>query len=45
MAGDVDPSSKYSNFVGYIFIFNLIIGAGALNLPYGSYNAGVVCLE
>lgn len=35
MGGSVDPNTKYSSFAGFIFVFNLIIGAGALNLPLG----------
>ncbi|KAL6076124.1 General transcription factor IIE TFIIE subunit [Balamuthia mandrillaris] len=42
MAFSTDAEEKYSLPVGFIFVFNLIIGAGALNLPLGFEKAGLV---
>jgi hypothetical protein len=28
MGGSVDPNTRYSSFAGFIFVFNLIVGAG-----------------
>ncbi len=33
MAVETAAGSQYSNKVAYIYIFNLIVGVGALNLP------------
>ncbi|XP_055340503.1 transmembrane protein 104-like [Paramacrobiotus metropolitanus] len=44
MAGDslTDPGSSYSPAVGFFFIFNLIVGTGALTLPKAFSQAGYV---
>jgi hypothetical protein len=42
MAGAVDDGSQYSNGVAAIFVFNLIVGVGVLNLPLGFQSAGLV---
>lgn len=41
MGYSTDSGSTYSLPTGYIFVFNLIVGVGALNLPYGFSNAGI----
>lgn len=40
----MDDGTQYSPVAGYIFTFNLIVGAGALALPLAFYNAGLVRL-
>ncbi|OWA51716.1 Transmembrane protein 104 [Hypsibius exemplaris] len=44
MAGDshTDPGASYSSTVGFLFIFNLIVGTGALTLPKAFSEAGYV---
>lgn len=42
MAGGGDVGSSYSPPVAFIFVFNLIVGVGALALPYGFLAAGWV---
>eukprot|EP01125_Pyxidicula_operculata_P012092 TRINITY_DN3965_c0_g1_i1.p1 TRINITY_DN3965_c0_g1~~TRINITY_DN3965_c0_g1_i1.p1 ORF type:complete len:469 (-),score=27.33 TRINITY_DN3965_c0_g1_i1:58-1464(-) len=34
--------TKYSLFVGFVFVFNLIVGAGALALPLAFHKAGLI---
>ena len=34
------PPSSYGSFSGFIFIFNLIVGTGALALPAAMLSAG-----
>lgn len=33
---------SYSPFTGFVFIFNLIVGAGALTIPHAFANAGLI---
>jgi len=43
MAGEVsltDTGDQYSSGVGFIFIFNLIVGTGALTMPHAFQEAG-----
>eukprot|EP01100_Stratorugosa_tubuloviscum_P012843 TRINITY_DN620_c0_g4_i1.p1 TRINITY_DN620_c0_g4~~TRINITY_DN620_c0_g4_i1.p1 ORF type:complete len:484 (-),score=141.89 TRINITY_DN620_c0_g4_i1:111-1562(-) len=42
MAGDTAIGSQYSTPVGYVYIFNLIVGVGALSLPLGFKEAGII---
>eukprot|EP00741_Cyanophora_paradoxa_P022705 tig00021494_g21927.t1 len=42
MAGDITIGHTYSGFTGFVFIFNLIVGVGALALPSAFRQAGVV---
>ena len=42
MGGVADDGSQYSNGVAAIFVFNLIVGVGVLNLPLGFQSAGLV---
>eukprot|EP00053_Salpingoeca_punica_P015565 m.143815 g.143815 ORF g.143815 m.143815 type:complete len:110 (+) comp16749_c1_seq2:73-402(+) len=42
MAGDSGDGHPYSATVGAMYIFNLIVGAGALALPYAFAHAGVI---
>lgn len=42
MAGGGPVGDPYSVRVAYIYIFNLIIGVGALALPAGFKSAGLV---
>jgi len=42
MGGVGDPNVKYGSFAGFIFVFNLIIGVGALNLPLGFNISGLI---
>lgn len=37
--------SSYSKKVGFIYIFNVVIGAGALALPLAFKNAGLVGMD
>jgi amino acid permease len=41
MAIDTDAGSQYSHYVGFIFVFNLIVGVGAISIPQGFQAAGV----
>jgi len=38
---DTSVGEKYSTFVGGIFVFNLIVGIGAITMPQGFEQAGV----
>ncbi|XP_074647838.1 transmembrane protein 104-like isoform X2 [Tubulanus polymorphus] len=41
MAGDItEVGASYSSSVGLVFIFNLIVGTGALTMPSAFHNAG-----
>ena len=42
MGFDASGGSQYGNLVGGIFIFNLIVGVGALSIPNGFAYAGLV---
>lgn len=43
MAGGGDPDSgSYSNTIGAVYVFNLIVGAGALSLPNAFSQAGYI---
>eukprot|EP01121_Diplochlamys_sp_Union-15-3_P020436 TRINITY_DN7976_c0_g2_i3.p1 TRINITY_DN7976_c0_g2~~TRINITY_DN7976_c0_g2_i3.p1 ORF type:complete len:478 (+),score=25.49 TRINITY_DN7976_c0_g2_i3:55-1488(+) len=42
MALDTEVGSSYSNIFGFIFVYNLIIGVGALALPFGFKQAGLI---
>uniref|UniRef100_A0A915BT58 Amino acid transporter transmembrane domain-containing protein n=1 Tax=Parascaris univalens TaxID=6257 RepID=A0A915BT58_PARUN len=42
MAGGPDPNDSFSAGVGYILVFNLIVGTGALSLPKAFRHAGYV---
>lgn len=42
MGGSSDDGSEYSATAGFIFVFNLIVGAGALALPLAFHNAGLI---
>lgn len=43
MGFDAGGGPQYGNLVGGIFVFNLIVGVGALSLPNGFAYAGLVC--
>jgi hypothetical protein len=46
MAGGGAPDgARYSIFIGSIFVFNLIVGAGALSLPQAFAKAGTIAGE
>jgi amino acid permease len=38
MAGGGPSIGSYSPFTGFVFIFNLIVGAGALTIPHAFAN-------
>ena len=40
--GDTSAGATYSNKVGFVYIFNLVVGVGALALPSGFKEAGLV---
>jgi len=40
--GDTSTGEKYPTWIAYIYVFNLVVGVGALNLPSGFYQAGLV---
>eukprot|EP00128_Syssomonas_multiformis_P016396 Colp12_sorted_trinity150504_noHs@22127 len=40
--GGPDDGAQYSTKVGFIYIFNLIVGAGALNIPNAFSKSGLV---
>eukprot|EP00048_Salpingoeca_helianthica_P000280 m.40544 g.40544 ORF g.40544 m.40544 type:complete len:469 (-) comp10355_c0_seq3:32-1438(-) len=40
--GGVPDGARYSMFIGSIFVFNLIVGAGALSLPQAFAKAGTI---
>ncbi|KHJ98887.1 transmembrane amino acid transporter protein [Oesophagostomum dentatum] len=42
MAGTVDASTSYSPLMGLLYIFNLIVGTGALALPKAFQHAGYI---
>ncbi|EGC28464.1 hypothetical protein DICPUDRAFT_160120 [Dictyostelium purpureum] len=42
MAGGVDDGSTYNKKTAFVYIFNLVVGVGALSLPYGFSRAGLV---
>ena len=42
MGFDAGGGPQYGNVVGGIFVFNLIVGVGALSLPNGFAYAGLV---
>uniref|UniRef100_A0A9J2Q4I9 Amino acid transporter transmembrane domain-containing protein n=1 Tax=Ascaris lumbricoides TaxID=6252 RepID=A0A9J2Q4I9_ASCLU len=42
MAGGPDPNDSFSPGVGYILVFNLIVGTGALSLPKAFRHAGYI---
>ncbi|OQS02085.1 hypothetical protein THRCLA_05511 [Thraustotheca clavata] len=48
--GSVDAGSSYSPSTGFVFLFNLIVGAGALTIPHSFaqvgllYGTGALCL-
>eukprot|EP01132_Coremiostelium_polycephalum_P007607 gene7607-9356_t len=42
MGGSVDDSTKYNKKTAFVFIFNLVIGVGCLNLPFGFKDAGLI---
>lgn len=42
MAGSSSSGGVYSPFTGFIFIFNLIVGAGALTIPHAFAHVGMV---
>jgi hypothetical protein len=42
MGADTAVGSSYSSPVAFIYVFNLIVGVGALNLPDGFNQAGWV---
>jgi amino acid permease len=35
-------SAQYSRFTGFVYVFNLIVGTGALTLPAAFHDAGSV---
>jgi hypothetical protein len=39
-AGDISVGSSYGNVAGFIFVFNLVVGTGALALPKAMVDAG-----
>jgi hypothetical protein len=45
MGFDAGGGPQYGNIVGGIFVFNLIVGVGALSLPNGFAYAGMVCVS
>eukprot|EP01127_Copromyxa_protea_P012569 TRINITY_DN3299_c0_g1_i1.p1 TRINITY_DN3299_c0_g1~~TRINITY_DN3299_c0_g1_i1.p1 ORF type:complete len:486 (+),score=84.82 TRINITY_DN3299_c0_g1_i1:1096-2553(+) len=38
----VDPSTRYGSIAGFVFVFNLVVGAGALSLPLGFEVSGLI---
>jgi len=42
MAGGFDTGATYSIGTAFVFVFNLVIGVGALALPQGFLEAGLV---
>jgi hypothetical protein len=42
MAGGVAFSGTYSPTTGFVFLFNLIVGAGALTIPHAFAQVGLV---
>ncbi len=43
-SGPEDPSVQYSRFTGFVYVFNLIVGTGALTLPAAFHDAGWVVI-
>ena len=39
-SGSVEPLAHYSPMTGFVYIFNLIVGTGALTLPAAFHDAG-----
>lgn len=42
--GDTSAGEKYPTWIAYIYVFNLVVGVGALNLPSGFLQAGLVSM-
>eukprot|EP01114_Cavostelium_apophysatum_P014544 TRINITY_DN3801_c0_g1_i1.p1 TRINITY_DN3801_c0_g1~~TRINITY_DN3801_c0_g1_i1.p1 ORF type:complete len:510 (+),score=104.71 TRINITY_DN3801_c0_g1_i1:96-1625(+) len=42
MVANTSAGEKYSNPVAFIYVFNLIVGVGALNLPHGFAQSGMI---
>ncbi|CAI5726907.1 unnamed protein product [Peronospora effusa] len=42
MAGGGPSIGNYTPFTGFVFIFNLIVGAGALTIPHAFANVGII---
>ncbi|CAH0522629.1 unnamed protein product [Peronospora belbahrii] len=42
MASNGPSLGSYTPFTGFIFIFNLIVGAGALTIPHAFVNVGII---
>ena len=42
VSADTSAGEKYSNPVAFVYVFNLIVGVGALSLPKGFLDAGLV---
>ncbi|KAK6028380.1 transmembrane amino acid transporter protein [Ostertagia ostertagi] len=42
MPADTCPSTQYGSAMGFLYIFNLIVGTGALALPKAFQNAGYI---
>ncbi|KAI9907280.1 hypothetical protein PsorP6_004729 [Peronosclerospora sorghi] len=42
MAGGMSNIGSYSPLTGFVFIFNLIVGAGALTIPHSFVNVGII---
>ncbi|RLN02641.1 hypothetical protein BBJ28_00014696 [Nothophytophthora sp. Chile5] len=42
MAGGAPNIGSYSPLTGFVFIFNLIVGAGALTIPHAFANVGLL---
>ena len=39
-SGTIEPLAHYSPITGFVYIFNLIVGTGALTLPAAFHDAG-----
>jgi hypothetical protein len=42
MVGGSAPGASYSSTVGVVYVFNLIVGAGALTIPAAFANVGII---
>ena len=42
MAGASAVGASYSKKIAFVYIFNLIVGVGALTLPYAFHKAGTL---